>query len=184
LFAGRDALWLRTALGMQRFDPATDAFGRPITLTHAGFQANSIATDGQELFISRSDGTLLVFDAHTGARRPSPGVEVDGAAVAAAHGVVILATPKGVSALNAHTARTLWSTDLAKTPPEHVVLNRGTVWVEGADDTTRDRLWRIDAATGRVTASLRLQDFGAPGLVVVGDHVWVVSANGVLQIIG
>jgi hypothetical protein len=184
LFAGSDALWLKTALGMQRFDPATGAFGRPITLTQAGFQAGSIASDGRELYISRADGTLLVFDARTGARRPSPGVEVDGAAVAAANGIVTLATSKGVSALNAHTARTLWTTDLAKTPPVNVVLSRGVLWVEGVDETGIDRLWRIDAGTGRITGSLRLQDFGAPGLAVVDDQVWVVSTNGVLQIIG
>jgi outer membrane protein assembly factor BamB len=184
IFAGRDALWLSTLLGMQRFDPARDAFDRPIALTHAGFQTHAIATDGRELYISRADGTLLVFDAHTGARRPSPGVEVDAAAVAAARGIVTLATSKGVSALNAHTARTLWTTDLAENPPNNVVLGRGVVWVEGADVAGRDRLWRLDAATGRVTGSLPLQEFGAPGLAVVGDHVWAVSANGVLQIIG
>jgi outer membrane protein assembly factor BamB len=184
IFAGRDALWLATPLGMQRFDPATEAFGRPITLTRAGFQTNSVTTDGRELYISRADGTLLVFDAHTGAQRPSPGVEVDGAAVAAAHGVVILADHEGVFALNAHTARTLWSVELSKTPPVNVVLSRGVLWVEGVDETGLDRLWRLDAATGRITGSVRLQDFGAPGLAVVGDHVWVVSTNGVLQIVG
>src|SRR5436190_20927695 len=141
IFAGRGALWLATSLGMQRFDPTRNPFGRPIALTHAGFQAHAVATDGRELYISRADGTLLVFDAHTGARRPSPGVEVDGDAVAAAHGVVILATSKGVSALNAHTARTLWTADLAKNPPNNVVLSRGLVWVEGADAAGNDRLW-------------------------------------------
>jgi outer membrane protein assembly factor BamB len=184
IFAGREALWLATPLGMQRFDPATDAFDRPITLTRAGFQAHDIATDGQNLYISRADGTLLVFDAHTGARRPTPGVEVDGYAVAAAHGVVMLAEQKGMSALNAHTARTLWTTELSKTPPVNVVLSRGLLWVEGVDETGNDRLWRLDAATGHITGSVRLPDFGAPGLAVVGDNVWVVSTNGVLQIIG
>jgi outer membrane protein assembly factor BamB len=184
IFAGRDALWLQTLLGMQRFDPATDAFDRPITLTEAGFHASAVATDGRELYISRADGTLLVFDAHTGARRPSPGVEVDGSAVAAAHGVVILASQKGVSALNAHTARMLWTTELSKTPPVNVALSRGVVWVEGVDETGSERLWRLDAASGRVTGSVRLQDFGAPGLAVVGERVWVVSTNGVLQIVG
>jgi streptogramin lyase len=184
LFAGRDALWLGTNLGMQRFDPARNAFGRQIALSRGGFQANGIATDGRELYVSRADGTLLVFDAHTGARRPSPGVEVDGSAAAAAHGVVILATHDGVSALNAHTARTQWSVELSKTPPVNVVLNRGVVWVEDVDETGIDRLWRIDAGTGRITGSVRLPEFGAPGLAVVGDRVWVVSTNGVLQLVG
>jgi streptogramin lyase len=185
VIAGRGAVWVVNGLTLLRVDPRTNAIDRTISLARSGFQVNGGASDGRYLYFSRADGTLLVFDARTGARLASPGLAIDGSAFgAAARGVVFLAGDKAVSALNVHTARTLWSRELPVQNFNNGVLDGRTLWVEGGDrGSGRDRLWRLDAATGRVTGSLGLRDFGAPGMAPVAGRLWLVSGAGVLQVI-
>jgi outer membrane protein assembly factor BamB len=184
VIVGGGVVWAGNGLTLVRVDPATNRIDRTIGFSRGGYQANGMATDGRRLYLSRADGTLLVFDARTGARLPSPGVEVDGFAAAAARGVVYLATRQGFSALDVRTARTLWSQDLDAQTFNNAVIAGRTLWVEGVGPAGgRDRLWRLDATTGRVTGSLSLPDFGAPGMAPVAGRLWIVSGSGSLQIV-
>jgi PQQ-like domain len=184
VIVGRGVVWTGDGLTLVRINPATNRIDRTIGFSRGGYQANGVATDGRRLYLSRADGTLLVFDARTGARLPTPGVEVDGFAAAAARGVVFLATRQRFAALDVRTARTLWSQDLDAQTFNNAVLDGRTLWVEGvARAGGRDRLWRLDAATGRITGTLDLPDFGAPGMAPVAGRLWVVSTSGSLQII-
>jgi outer membrane protein assembly factor BamB len=185
VLVGRDTVWVGDRSALDGIDPRTLAVRHRIRLAHGGFLANGFATDGRNMYLTRADGTLLVFDAHTGAQRPSPGVPVEGTSVGASHGVVYLATEQAVSALDVRTARTRWSMELPTKTIDYVVLGAGRVWAEGIDrDSGRDRLWRLDAATGRVTGSIELPEFGASGMATHGDRVWIVSTKGVLEIVG
>lgn len=185
VLVGRGAVWVGDSLTLWRIDTRTNTIDRTVGVARSGFQGNGAATDGRDLYVSRADGTLLVFDARTGARLPSPGLEIDGSAfAAAARGVVFLGADQRISALDVRTAHTLWSRKLPVQSFNNGVLDGGTLWIEGgARVAGRDRLWRLDAATGRVTGSLALRDFGAPGMAPVAGRLWLVSGAGVLQVI-
>jgi outer membrane protein assembly factor BamB len=185
IMVGRGTIWVGDPGGLQGIDPGTGAVRSRIKLSRAGFFANGYATDGRNLYMTRADGTLLVFDAHTGARRPSPAVPVDGSVIGVSRGTVFLVTDKALSALDVRTGRTRWTTQLPTKNLVNALAGGASVWAEGNDrDNGRDRLWRLDAATGRVTGSLQLPEFGASGMAPQGDRVWIVSTKGVLEIAG
>jgi outer membrane protein assembly factor BamB len=178
-----DTVWVGTKVEIQAVDPRSATVRATIRVARHGYQIDGVATDGRDVYVSRADGTLLVYDAHTGAQLPSPGVEVHGA-VAAEHGIVFTAGDQGLTALDARTARTRWTTELPAQGINGVTLGGGALWAEGVDrDSGRDVLWRIDPASGRVTGSLTLPEFGVSGMASAGGRLWLVSAKGVLQII-
>jgi outer membrane protein assembly factor BamB len=183
LVAG-DTVWVGTSVELQAVNPRSGAAIATIHVARRGYEIDGVATDGHDVYVSRADGTLLVYDANTGAQLPSPGVEVHGV-VAAARGTVFLAGNRGVAALDARTARTRWTTDLPTHGLNYVVLAGGALWAEGVDrDTGRDSVWRLDPASGRVAGSLRLPEFGASGMAFAAGRLWLVSTKGVLQVIG
>ena len=58
------------------------------------------------------------------------------------------------------------------------------LWVQGRPRAGgRDRLWRLDSKTGRVTASLVLPEFGVAGMAAIGERLWLVSLRGRLAIV-
>jgi outer membrane protein assembly factor BamB len=184
VIAGPGVVWVVSPTEMLRFDPSRNVFDGKVTLSRGGFEANGFGGDGRTLYFTRADGSLAAFDARTGARLESRSVPLNGVSVAASRGKVFLATEKSVGALDVRTGRTLWNEPLRVQRINGVVLGGSTLWVEGADLTDGgDRVWRIDAASGRVTGTLALSDLGAGGMAPVGRGLWLVSSAGVLQII-
>ena len=127
----------------------------------------------------RGDRRLLRFDARSGKRLSA--VPANGAGLlGVSGGTVFLVGDSGLSAVDAATGRTRWTRDLGAQHVNNGTLDGGTLWVHASD--RRDRLWRLDARSGRVTGSLALPEFGAAGVVTVGKQVWTMSIGGDLQV--
>ena len=180
---GKGAMWLVGGDWIARVDPRTSAVGRTISTSQGGFQAVGAYSDGRSLYVSRADGRLLRFDAGTGRRLSSVRAAAAGPIATVANGSVIVASDTGLVALDPGTGRARWSRDLGATRVNNAVLSGDTLWVQATDRAThRDRLWRLDASTGRVAGALTLPAFGASGMAMVGSQVWIVTPGGDLVV--
>jgi hypothetical protein len=62
---------------------------------------------------------------------------------------------------------------------------RGRLFAEGADARGGpDRVWQLDARTGRVTGSVAMPQFTPVGMVAVGNDVWLPVAGGRAVVVG
>jgi hypothetical protein len=54
------------------------------------------------------------------------------------------------------------------------------VFVEGGDGpaTARERIWQLDARTGRIAGATTMPEFGPIGMAAVGRGVWLLTAGG------
>jgi outer membrane protein assembly factor BamB len=181
---GRGVVWVPTSTELLRVDPQRARVDKRIPLAGDGFLANTATTDGDALYVGRADGSLLRFDAATGAEIPAKSPPVPGFLFAAADGLVFVGNDEGVGAFDPDAGRVVWSRPLPLRTVNNAVLADGLVWVHGTDSGTgRDRLWRLDARTGAQRGSVAMPEFGAPGLAGVGDRVWVVGGAGVLVVV-
>jgi outer membrane protein assembly factor BamB len=179
---GRGAVWVASTQALRRIDLRRNAVTHTIPMSRDGFMNVEALSDGQILYVARSDGRLLRIDAGSGRRLSSIRAPF-GRFLGVAAGVVFIGTDSGVSAVDAATGRVRWTRDLRATRVNNGAADGATVWVQASDRASRrDRLWRLDARTGQVTGSLGLPEFGAPGLVTVGEQVWTMSAGGDLQV--
>ena len=132
----------------------------------------------------RGDDTLLAIDARTAKRLPDVHAATNGPIAAAANGTVIVAgDDRHGRARRRQRTRALEPGDLRADRINAGVLSGTTLWVQATDRATRrDRLWRIDARSGRTEGALTLPAFGAAGMATVGSQVWIVSLSGELLI--
>jgi hypothetical protein len=181
---GPGAVWSINPLELLRIDTRRDVVDRRIDLSGDSFQANTVASDGRSLYVGRGDGRVLTFDGRTGARVDSVPSTLQGFLFGARDGVVFAGTADGVAAFEAGSGRTLWTRGLGVRRVNDAVLADGVAWVHGSDGRTgRDRLWRVDAQTGRLRGSVRMPEFGVTGMTVVNDRVWVLSPDGSLVVV-
>jgi outer membrane protein assembly factor BamB len=183
-FAAGRAVWVITSLELIRVAPGGNAIDRRIDISRDDFQTAGFAADEQAVYVQLRDGTLLTFDARTGARIARSRSSVDGGLAAAVDGTLYFATVNGLAAVEAATPRIIWTRDVGARGINAGVVGDGVVWLEGPDARTgRDRLWRLDARTGRVTGSVANPDFGAAGMTAVGRAVWSVGPSGNLIVV-
>ncbi len=176
---GRGVVWMGYPQALARVDLTRNAVTRTVPISREGFKAVDGGSDGRILYVVRGDRRLLRFDARSGKRLSA--VPANGAGLlGVSGGTVFLVGDSGMSAVDAATGRTRWTRDLGAQHVNNGTLDGGTLWVHASD--RRDRLWRLDARSGRVTGSLALPEFGAAGVVTVGKQVWTMSIGGDLQV--
>jgi outer membrane protein assembly factor BamB len=176
-------VWVVGPSVVARADPRRKQLEPPISVDRAGYVVGGWNTDGRTLYLMRGDDTLLAIDARTAKRLPNVRVATSGPIVAATNGTVIVAGETGMVALDTASGRVRWSRDLGAGSINNGVLSGTTLWVQATDRATRrDRLWRIDARSGRTEGTLTLPAFGAAGMATVGSQVWIVSLSGELVI--
>jgi len=179
------ALWLVTSLELIQIDPRRNAIDRRVDVTRTDVQPKGLAVDDRFIYVDLQDGTLLTFDVRTGARVARSRPAVGGALIAAHDGTLYYATADGAAAVEPRTARVVWRRSLgARGINNGIVTPDGVLWLEGPDArTNRDRMWRVDARTGRVRGSVGVPDFGVTGLAAVGRGVWRVAPGGTLVVV-
>jgi len=182
---GKGVVWVISPLELVAVDPQRDEITRRIPLARAGFQATSYTFDARAIYVGRPDGVLLTFDTRTGERVARVRPTVDGFLVGTLDDRVIVATADGLAAIEKASGRVVWRRDIgAQRVKAATAVVDGVVWIHGRDARTgRDRLWRVDARSGRVTGSLGLREFGVTGLTAIGDEVWSVSPGGRLVVV-
>ena len=92
---------------------------------------------------------------------------------------------EGSASLDAESGRVRWTRDLGAERVNYSILADGLLWVQATDRAThRDRLWRIDPHSGRVTGAVTLPAFGAASMAAVGGRIWIVTTGGDLVVAG
>jgi hypothetical protein len=142
-------------------------------------ETTGFARRGVEAAITTLDGHLMRFDAGTGRRLASVRLPFTQPALQlAAREQLIVAAGGEVAAVDPETAMVLWRTRLGYRIGS-VVEADGALWAYGADvGDPGDRVWKLDPATGRVLGRVLLPAFGTMGMAVIGDRIWVTTANG------
>ena len=183
ILQGRGAVWIAYPDGLVRIDTRRNTITRTIPTSPAGYKNLGAVSDGQILYLARADGRLLRVDARTGKGISSVRAAAVGPLIGVADGTVFVAGDTGVVAVDAATGRARWRRDLHAERVNEGTLGGSTLWVQATDRAShRDRLWRLDARSGRIAGSLTLPEFGAASMVTVGHQAWTMSTAGELEI--
>jgi hypothetical protein len=170
-------VWVLGPMGAVAVDPAVDRVVAAIRLGGAFFVTGALARDG-ELWLTRGDRSVTRFDARTGRRLGRLPWRSEGFLVPFADRLVAV-TKDTVALVDPATGRAAWRRPLG-TDLHDAAVSGSRLFVVGGDGPvgTRDRVWELDAYTGRVAGALTMPEFGPEGLVTVGRGVWVLTAGG------
>jgi streptogramin lyase len=179
-----DTVWVITRTELLQIDSGRNAVKRRVPINTAGFELRSAVLDGRALYVQRSDGMLLTLDARTGARQSTTRPQLQGFVLNVVSGTAFAVTDDGVGALDTRSGRALWIRRLGAERVNGAATAGPLLWVQGRPRAGgRDRLWRLDSKTGRVTGSLVLPEFGVAGMAAIGERLWLVSPRGRLVIV-
>jgi putative pyrroloquinoline-quinone binding quinoprotein len=169
-------VWVLNGSGALLIDPATNRVVREVRLGGSFLVVDALVRGG-ELWLIRANDSITRFDARTGRRLGLLPWTTRGVLFPFADRL-IAATRRSVALVDPKTGRASWRTRLG-TGLQAVTVNRSRVFVEGADGPTqRERIWQVDARTGRVAGAVTMPQFGVVGAVPVGDGAWILTSNG------
>jgi PQQ-like domain len=169
-------VWVLSPTGALIVDPARNRVVREIRLG-GGFQVVDAHVQDGALWLTRADGSITRFDARTGRRLGVLPWRATGFLIPFADRLVSGAR-RSVALVDPRTGRAAWRTRLG-TDLHWFMVAGPRVFVEGADGATaRDRIWQLDARTGRVAGAVTMPQFGVVGMVPVGRGVWILTPNG------
>jgi hypothetical protein len=169
-------VWVLGSSGAIAIDPATNRVVREIHLG-GGYLVVDALLRGRQLWLITSDRRITRFDARTGRRLGRVSWRTTGFLLPFADKLV--AVSKGsVALLDPATGKAAWRTRLG-TELHDARVNGSRVFVEGADGATaRERVWQLDARTGRVAGVVTMPEFGPAGMVPVVSGVWLLTSGG------
>jgi outer membrane protein assembly factor BamB len=131
------------------------------------------------LLAATADGALLRFSdgGRTQVSAPDPALAAKELLTVA--GNRVLATAGGtLLAADARTGRPLWRRQLGFRVSSALDTG-GLVLAQGAAlRDPGDRVWALDAATGRVLASATVPGFGTTSMTIAGGSLWIASSAG------
>ena len=170
-------VWVLAATGAVAVDPAVDRVVAAIRLGGA-FTVTGAVARGGELWLTRGDRSITRFDARTGRRLGRLSWRRDALLVPFADRLVAV-TKDTVALVDPLTGRPAWHRRLG-TDLHDAAVSGSRLFVVGDDGPvgTRDRVWQLDARTGRVAGALTMPEFGPEGMVAVGRGVWLLTAGG------
>jgi outer membrane protein assembly factor BamB len=170
-------VWVLGATGAVAVDPARDRVVAEIRLGGSFTVSDAFVRDG-ELWLTRADRSVTRFDARTGRRLGVLSWRTEGFLVPFADRLIAV-TKDSVALVDPRTGRATWRRPLG-TDLRDAQVSGASVFVEGGDGppAARDRLWQLDARTGRVAGATTMPEFGPAGMVAVGRGVWVLTAGG------
>jgi hypothetical protein len=179
VLANDRAAWAVSAEGALQLDAGTGTTIRLVAPPRGGHEARWAALGEELLWIYDTDGVIRRFDAATGApagrlQPELPGTQVFGDL----GGDLIGGDGNGrVARMDGATGAVTWQRILG----ERIHASDaggGLVWQFVTAPGRPARLVALDPRDGAVISSTDLPLFGATGLAVVGDEVWVNDAGG------
>jgi outer membrane protein assembly factor BamB len=169
-------VWVLSGTGALLIDPATNRVVRAISLGGSFHVVDAIA-QGSELWLVRADDSITRFDMRTGRRLGRVPWATRGRLLPFADRLVS-GTRRSVELVDPRTGKAAWRTRIG-TELHGFMVNGSRLFVEGADGATeRERVWQLDALSGRVAGAVTMPEFGVVGMLPVGDGVWVLTSNG------
>jgi hypothetical protein len=184
VLAGRSGVWVWGPRHVARIDPASGRIARLAGVGEEHGELTGAVLAGDAPLAATADGHLVRFPGAGPPRmspRPAP---LAGAELKAVAGRRLLAARRGsLLAVDPRTGRLLWQRPLgfhigAVLPAGGLVLAHG-----GALGDSGDRLWALDAASGRVLASAILPVFGTSGMTAVEENMWIATSDGEVVIV-
>jgi outer membrane protein assembly factor BamB len=142
-------------------------------------EATGFARLGVEAIVTTADGHLQRFDAGTGLLLDSVRLPFTAPSLQTANRERLIVVAGGeVAAIDPWTNAVLWRTRLGFRIGS-VVDAGGALWAYGANvRDPGDRVWKLDPASGAVLGRVLLPAFSTMGMALIGDTIWVTTANG------
>lgn len=169
-------VWAVGQNGAAAVDSAGGRVVARIRYSAAGFQVVDAFARGGELWMTTADGTVARYDARTGRRLGRLGWKTDARLFPFGDELIAVAQ-RSVALLDPVTGRARWRARIGGEVHASEVV-RGRVFVAGTDAGGRERLWQLDARTGRALGTLAVPGFTVVGLVGVGGDVWLPTLGG------
>jgi hypothetical protein len=170
-------VWVVGAQGLLGVDQRTNRPVRRVVLGGDYLVAGAVL-HGNELWVSRADGSVTRFDAVTGRRLGRLGFAAPSGLVLPRGERAVTLARDSVALVDRASGRTLWRTRLG-TQLNDVDVVAGRPLVEGTDRATSpDSLWELDPQTGKVTGSVTVPGFSVTVLLRVGREAWLATADG------
>jgi outer membrane protein assembly factor BamB len=175
-------VWVLGATGAVAVDPAQNRVVAAIRLGGA-FTPTDALVRGGELWVIRADHSVTRFDATTGRRLGRLPWRTEGFLVPFGDKLVSVA-PNAVALVDPATGRPLWRRRVG-TQLRDGQVSGSRIFVTGGDgpSAARDRVWEIDARSGRIAGAVTVPEFGPFGMAPVGAGVWMPTAGGRVVIV-
>jgi outer membrane protein assembly factor BamB len=179
IVANDRAVWAVSAEGALRLDPRTGAGRRLIARPAGGVEPRWITLGDETLWVYGTDGTIRRFDGATGAPDGRLRPAVDGIQwFGDLGGDLIAMSGEGlVARLDGRTGAVRWQ----RRAGERLHADGyglGRIWAYVTRPGRPNRLVALDPRNGAELSATRMPGFGATGLAVVGDEVWVSEDGG------
>jgi hypothetical protein len=178
--ATRGMLWIVGSGGALRLDPRTDRIRQAVALG-SSYQISSGAAVGDDVWLSRSDGRILRFDARTGSPKPALRAAAGGALSTVGNAVFMVVSDDvshQVIRLDPASGRVIWSRSVRAVGPS--VAAGGLLWIPTVDARTPDvNLLGLNPETGATASSVRVRGVFQPAdLDLVGSDLWLAAPGG------
>jgi hypothetical protein len=170
-------VWVLGATGALAIDPARDHVVARIRLGGSYIVTDAFVHDG-ELWLTRGDRSITRFDARTGRRLGRVAWERNAFLVPFGKDLIAV-SERSVARVDARTGHATWRRPLG-TELHDAQVAGSRLFVVGGDGpaAARDRVWALDARSGRIAGAVTMPEFGPVGMVAVGRGVWLLTAGG------
>jgi streptogramin lyase len=179
VLANDHAVWAVSAEGALRLDPRTGAARQLVAAPAGGNEARWITLGEDTLLVYGTDGVIRRFDAANGAPRGRIRPQLAGTQwFGELRGDLFATNGDGrVARLDGRTGAVRWQRALG----ERVHAGdygAGLLWEFVTQPAQPARLVALDPRDGTIVSSTPMPAFGANGMTVIGDEVWIDDSGG------
>jgi streptogramin lyase len=173
--AAGSRIWVGGPNGVLAVDPARNRVVGHIALSGGYNLQDALIHDG-ELWLTSASGATDRYDARTGRRLGRLRWETGAGLIP--YGDRFIQIGRDAVALVDETGRASWRTRIAQDLHIGEVLGN-RVLVAGLDGVSpRERMWELDARTGRLSRPLTLPEFSPRRILAVNGETWVLTGGG------
>jgi hypothetical protein len=184
VIAEGDSVWVVSVEGALSIDTDRNRPGRWFPLVDATGEPRWIALGDGSLWVLARDDRLLRLDPASGEPAAVVPVRLAGAefVVPSPEGLY-LGTGRGeIARVDAGSGRLLWQRDFGTRVLLAPAL--GALWAYSSDPSRpRDRLAKLDPATGRTLTSVELPERTTDWIAPVGDRLWLSTVTGTVMVV-
>lgn len=185
----RGAVWAVGLDGALRVDPRRNAGDLYVPLAGRAGDPRGVVVDGGSIWVLTAAGRVRRYDAASG--RATGEVRVDAPTPLYLFGgppgtLTLLTARNSIALLDRASGEVLWRATLGD-DVGWLLFDDGVLWVQytpaSRDPGARDRLARLDVASGRVLGEIALPELGVAGMAKAGRDLWVATPGGEIVVV-